>query len=283
MTDATSAPRTGVGAEPSGPVRAYLERIGVETPVARRPTLEALERLQRAHIAAVPFENLSIVGDPLGDYDGEPVSLALPDLYEKIVGRRRGGYCFELNGLFSWLLAELGYRVERLPARVTGDDATTRANHHAIAVRFDRRYLVDVGTGIPKPRRPVPFDEEVSADDTQWRVVQSDRPEADFRLQYRSLEEATWTDRFLFHDDPCDLDRFHAVNEHLQTAPESPFTADPIVNVATEGGYLRCSPSTLEIVTPDGTTEATLSEGLWHPILELYFGLRLPASTDPSP
>src|SRR3569833_2383178 len=87
-------------------VDAYLERIGA----ARSPGLAALHRL---HQTAVPFENLSI-------HLGEPVPLTPEDLYDKIVSRRRGGFCYELNGLFALLLENLGHEVTRLAARVAG-------------------------------------------------------------------------------------------------------------------------------------------------------------------
>ena len=82
-------------------VDAYLERIGYWGTWA--PTAETLRQLHRAHLYAVPFENLDI---PLG----RPITLSLPVLYEKIVGRHRGGFCYELNTLFGWLLEQLGFR-----------------------------------------------------------------------------------------------------------------------------------------------------------------------------
>src|SRR5918995_2554428 len=90
-------------------VDAYLERIDYRGPLA--PTAETLRRLHVAHLLAVPFENLSI-------HAGEPVVLDDEALFEKIVARRRGGFCYELNGLFAWLLRALGFRVTMLSARV---------------------------------------------------------------------------------------------------------------------------------------------------------------------
>ncbi len=89
----------------------YLARIGARRP--ETPDLPSLRELMRAHLATVPFENLSI-------HLGEVIELSDRALLGKIVDRRRGGFCYELNGAFAWLLRELGYRVTMLGARVYG-------------------------------------------------------------------------------------------------------------------------------------------------------------------
>lgn len=259
-------------------VRHYLERIDVDRDHVTDGSLHTLEHLQRAHIATVPFENLSIVGDPHGPYDGEGVSLDLPVLYEKIVDRHRGGYCFELNGLFQWLLSAIGFTTQRLPARILGadGDGLPPANHHAIAVDLDRRYLVDVGMGVPKLRRPVPIDGTVQTRDALWRVVDSERPDADHRLQYRRPGDDSWHDRYLVRDVGVDLGYFRATNDYLQAADASAFTGGVTVNIATETGYLRAGPTSLEVLTPDGTLERPIDAADWHPTLAAYFGVHLP-------
>lgn len=88
---------------------AYLARIGYEG--ALTPAIETLRGLHRAHVMTVPFENLDI-------HLGRPISLNPADLFRKIVVDRRGGYCFELNGLFTLLLEDVGFAVTRLAARV---------------------------------------------------------------------------------------------------------------------------------------------------------------------
>src|SRR6185436_18299602 len=87
----------------------YLERIRYDGETT--PSVETLRRIHRAHMLAVPFENLDI-------HLGIPIALSVPAFYEKIVDRKRGGFCYELNGLFAWLLAELGFSVTLLSARV---------------------------------------------------------------------------------------------------------------------------------------------------------------------
>src|SRR5215469_14198552 len=121
---------------------AYLQRIGAERPAVLDET--ALASLHRAHLMTVPFENLSI-------HLGETISLADGDLISKIVTRRRGGFCYELNGAFALLLQALGADVVRVAARVYGDGRLGPPfDHLALVVRLpagDDEWLADVGFG----------------------------------------------------------------------------------------------------------------------------------------
>lgn len=128
----------------SGPsivdVDAYLERIDYRGP--REPSASVLAALQLAHLRAVPFENLDV-------YYRRGVDVALGWSYAKIVGRRRGGWCFECNGAFSGLLRAMGFRVDLASARVYGEDGVLGPpfDHLTLLVEADGRYLVDVGFG----------------------------------------------------------------------------------------------------------------------------------------
>lgn len=117
---------------------AYLSRIGLD----HAPTIDlaGLTLLQRAHLATVPFENLDVVADV-------PVRTDLAWSIPKVVARRRGGWCFELNGAFGALLRRLGFDVIQLGAAVLLDGPNTMIDHLALEVSLDRSYLVDVGFG----------------------------------------------------------------------------------------------------------------------------------------
>ena len=119
---------------------AYLERIEAVRPAF--PDADALRTLQLSHLRAVPFENLAI-------HLGEEIVLAEQPLLDKIVGARRGGFCYELNGAFAALLGALGYDVELLSARVFGPDGLgIPYDHLALRVRTpDGPLLTDVGFG----------------------------------------------------------------------------------------------------------------------------------------
>lgn len=261
-------------------IEEYHTRIGIEPDSVTRTDRDTLARLQRAHVTSVPFENLAIVGDPtdMGSDDG--IVLSVPQLHEKILERERGGYCFELNGLYHSFLAALGYKIDRIPARIVGDDgAGPPANHHTNIVTLDQRYIVDVGMGTPAMRRPTPLSGETVTDEVgvTWRVVGSDRPDETFRAEYLAPTEPDWATRYVFSDDPCELVYFRATNDYLQTAPESTFTGDPVVTIATETGHRRLSGDRLteSILTDTPPTERsrTISPEEWHETLETEFGL----------
>jgi N-hydroxyarylamine O-acetyltransferase len=130
----------------------YLDHIGYDGPLA--PSPEALAELQRCHLTTVPFEAL----DP---YLGVEVSVEPADAYRKVVEDCRGGFCFELNGLFSWALEELGYEVRRLAAQAQKGDGQLgpHFSHLTLLVELNRRWLVDVGFGSPFFLEPLDLDE----------------------------------------------------------------------------------------------------------------------------
>ena len=203
----------------------------------------------------------------------------MPALYEKIVGRERGGFCYELNGLFGWLLDELGFEVDRIAAAVITDgDPRPPANHHALRVRLDRPYLVDVGLGMPKLRAPVPVGGRADPDPAgvEWQTVESDRPDADYVARARTPGEG-WTDRYLFTTTPRELGYFEATCEHLTTAPESTFTGDPSVNVGTDRGYKRLTTDALIEVVNGEKRKRPVGSDEWLAVLESKFGIRYEA------
>ncbi|UCH26235.1 MAG: arylamine N-acetyltransferase, partial [Trueperaceae bacterium] len=120
-------------------VKHYLERIGYRGPVD--VSARTLASLQRAHLHTVPFENLDVCL-------GREIVLEPAALYDKIVVRRRGGFCYELNGLFAWLLTELGFEVTLLSARVFGERGLgPEFDHLTLRVDLSEPWLVDVGFG----------------------------------------------------------------------------------------------------------------------------------------
>jgi N-hydroxyarylamine O-acetyltransferase len=122
-------------------IESYLSRIGYKSqPVA---DFETLRKLHLSHLCAVPFENLDI-------HSGKRTVLSVDSLYAKIVSQRRGGICYELNGLFAWLLRSIGFDVTVLAANVYvgGMEWTPDFDHMALAVTINEKcYLVDVGFG----------------------------------------------------------------------------------------------------------------------------------------
>ena len=123
---------------------AYLSRIGFTGEAL--PNLATLKELHRLHAHSVTFENLDV-------QLGTPVSRNPRAAFRKIVVQGRGGWCFETNGLFAFMLEAIGFRVQRLAGAVMrekmGDD--TVGNHLTLAVKLDRTYLCDVSVGLSEP------------------------------------------------------------------------------------------------------------------------------------
>jgi N-hydroxyarylamine O-acetyltransferase len=254
----------------------YLERIGIDHSSVSEPDMEALRRICQAHVTTIPFENLAIVGDPHGKHDGSGITLSVSQLYEKIVERKRGGYCFELNGLFHWLLDELGYDIDRVAARVTGDGGVELpANHHSNIVHLDGRYVVDVGMGRPKIRRPIPIDGSPHTDDVGvvWRVVESSRPDVTHQVEFRYEDDESWTRRYVFDETPRQLSYFEPTNDYLQSAPESTFTGSPTVSIGTEEGLLELKSDRVIEYIGDEQDEKAVSPDRWHDVLAGRFGV----------
>src|SRR5581483_10607757 len=122
-------------------IRSYLARVGVSGPISRN--LEGLRTLHRAHLYAIPYENLDV-------QLGWPVTIEIGPIYEKIVARRRGGWCYEMNGLLGWALSELGFEVTRCAGGVMREAAGDAmvGNHLVLRVVIPEGvYLADVGFG----------------------------------------------------------------------------------------------------------------------------------------
>ena len=224
----------------AGALTAYLDRIG-----AGRPTVldaPALAGLHRAHQTAVPFENLSI-------HLGEPISLDEGDLIAKIVTRRRGGFCYELNGAFALLLEALGAQVSRLAARVHDGQGglSPPFDHLALVVRLpdgSGPWLADVGFGA-NSSYPLRYDSRDGQDDPGGRFSLADAPGGDLDVakdgepQYR-LEQRERV-----------LADFVATCWWQQTSPDSHFTRGTICSRLTGEGRVSLSGRTL-ILTSDG-------------------------------
>jgi len=128
--------------EPLPDLEAYLARMGYTG--SRELTRETLNALVYAHQCSIPFENLSCC-----DYD-EPVVLDIPSLYDKIVNRKRGGYCFELNGIFAAMLRAFGFDAYSTMCRLARTDELRPVMHRGVVVRLDgKHYFCDVGYGGP--------------------------------------------------------------------------------------------------------------------------------------
>ncbi|HZF45810.1 MAG TPA: arylamine N-acetyltransferase [Sphingomonadaceae bacterium] len=192
----------------------YLDRIGLSE---ASPDAAGLRALQAAHMRAVPFENF----DPLL---GKVPLLELPHLFEKIVGQRRGGYCFEQNGLFGEALKSVGFDVSRRLARVRmrmGADGGR--SHLALIVEAEnRRFLADAGFGGPGPLAPLDLDFEGAqlVPNGTYRV-HKDADRGETVLQQLQVEG--WVDLYAFDDARVTDGDIANANFVCAVSPEAPF------------------------------------------------------------
>lgn len=232
---------------------AYLARIGAAAPEA--PTAEALASLHRAHLLAVPFENLDISL-------GREVELDRAALVDKVVGDRRGGYCYELNGLFALLLRHLGYAVDLVSARVATADGglTDDFDHLALVVRggrLEEPLLADVGFGDGFVE-PLPLRDGFERPERGHVVGVARRGDA--WVSRERHEGEAWRDRFVFTTDPHPLADFADRNEWQQHSPDSHFTRSRIVSLLTPTGRRTLSGDRL-ITTTRGRRDETVLAG----------------------
>jgi N-hydroxyarylamine O-acetyltransferase len=250
----------------------YLARIGAARPA--RADAAALRELQLRHLLAVPFENLSI-------HLGEPIVLEPGALRDKLLRRRRGGFCYELNGAFAELLAALGFEVTLLAARVFGVDGPGPPFDH-LALRVDVEgegpWLADVGFGHHSSH-PLRLDTGAEQADPggTFRVAATADGDLDVlrdgQPQYRVEPR------------PRSLADFEPTCWWQQTSPRSHFTRSLVCSLLTEDGRVTLSDRTLIQTTGGRRHERTLTDDA--EVLDAYrahFGIvldRLPTSPAP--
>jgi len=212
-------------------ITSYLDRIGYDGPLT--PDADTLRALQVAHLHTVPFENLSIILD-------EPIDLDVEALFEKVVTRRRGGFCYELNGLFAALLRTLGFHVEMFSARVRGSDKEygPAFDHLTLLVSLSERWLVDVGFGdsFLEPLR-LDVREVQPQGERCYRILDH---KAELVLESKG-REGEWTPQYRFGKTAFQLADFAEMCRFHQSSPESHFTEKTVCTMATPEGRVTIS------------------------------------------
>jgi N-hydroxyarylamine O-acetyltransferase len=231
-------------------VKAYLERINYQGDLT--PTAATLRRLQVAHLMAVPFENLSI-------HANEPVVLDDEALFKKIVTGRRGGFCYEANGLFAALLRALGFQVQMLSAEVADAEGGFGPpfDHMALLVTLEQRWLVDVGFG-DSFREPLLLDER--GEQPQGRRSYRILADGDYLVMMQREEGGEWKPQYRFTLRPHNYADYAEMCLYHQTSPQSHFTRSRVCSLATADGRVTLSGMRL-ITTSDegGRRELTLA------------------------
>lgn len=242
-------------------VAQYLTRFHA---TKKEPSLEHLKELQNLHLQGVPFENLDVIRH-------RPIYLNLNSIYEKIVLRNRGGFCYELNGLFCALLQKLGYDAHLISATVLKPNGEwAKADTHAtILVHFNEPYLVDVGFGANTPRLPIPLNGQAqTAINGIYKIKQH------CIKQFDLMHENDKT-LYRFTTPKKELIDFHEGSVFNQVSKESTFTHQDIVTCATETGRITLTDHTFSIYNYDQQKRIELSADEKTQVLDNFFEICL--------
>jgi len=244
----------------------YISRIGLDA-ADLFADLETLRLLQRHHLMHVPFENLDI-------HWKRPIILDTVKFYEKIVGMRRGGFCYELNGLFNELLRKIGFTTRLVSARVADGKGGfgPEYDHAAVIVTIDEtEYLADVGFGAFTVE-PLGFvlDEE-QLDEAGVFVIRRCK---DGYYEAAKKDDESWKSEYIFKQFGKDLSEFSEMCDFQQYSSESHFTTGKVCSLLTENGRKTLTDKNF-IVTKNGEkTETPIrSEAEFDRILMREFGI----------
>jgi N-hydroxyarylamine O-acetyltransferase len=241
---------------------AYLQRIGL---TGRLPaTAETLHTVHRAQAHAIPYEGLDVQLGVRLDFDPARI-------FDKLVTRRRGGWCYEANGLLGWALTELGFAVQRCVAgvhrRERGDAAL--GNHLTLIAFLDQPWLCDLGLGDGL-RAPIPLVEGTHRDGAlTFRLERL--PDGLWRFHNHALGSPPTFD---FHDTPADEALLLGRNDLLQTDPASHFVLNAeVIRMGPDDAHLLLG-RVLRHTTPAGTTKQILgSPQALATVLASHFGI----------
>ena len=252
-------------------IKDYLKRIGFEGEA--KADYDTLYELQYRHFLSVPYENLDI----LNKVD---LSLEISALYNKVVERGRGGYCFELNALFNWLLCEIGFKTITYFARFLLDEPDIKKvmrRHRIMRVEINGEYyLADVGVGCVTPERSLKL---VENEETEIRGVIykfNKDPFLGWVLNYKYLNKnKDWQKLYSFTEEPqIDVD-FIQPDFYCQYHEDSIFNKNNMIAIRTQTGKYTLDGNLFKEADLTGKIiEAKEYEPNEIPgVLEKYFGL----------
>lgn len=254
-------------------LQAYFDRIGY---VEGGTDSERLRRVHRAHITHIPFEALDV-------YNGKTLSLKPEDLFDKMVTRGRGGYCFEMNGLFCAMVREMGIPIYGVLARIAMAPGAFGAHTHRmnIAEADGARWVCDVGYGgdcFTVPLRLEPGLEQ-TAYGTTYRIVKGEKVQYSVQI----LREEGFTDMLGFDDIPALPEDFELSNFYTNCHPTSGFRNFLMLNRFTEEGRYSLFNLSLNTVDASGPHRREVPWEELPRVLEDCFGLKDMPDRPPAP
>lgn len=233
----------------------YLERINYKGKTS--PNLDNFKSIHRQHLYNIPFENLDI-GNKV------EIILDIDNLEKKIIYNNRGGYCYELNGLFYHLLKEIGYNVKMISARVSNDkiEFGPEFDHLALITELDEQWLTDVGFGdnflepitltINKPQKNLNGWFKI----TEYENKYENEGDNNYLKLSKIVKDDVYTDEYIFTTRERDWQDFNKMNKYHQTSPDSPFTKKKVCTIAKENG--RVTLTNDKLIITEGSTKKVI-------------------------
>ncbi len=244
-------------------LQAYYDRIGFSE---GGTDTERLFRLHKCHITSIPFENIDV-------YNKKTISLAPDDVFNKLVTQRRGGYCFEMNGLIAEALKEMGFKVYGVLARVAMGPGGFGQHLHRmnIAEADGKRFVCDVGFGGDCFVEPLLFELglEQYTHGCTYRIMRSQ--EVQYAVQI--LKEGVFTNMLGFDDIPALPGDFNVSNFYTNCYHESGFRHFIMINLFTETGRYSMFNEQLTIRNGDEVVRKALKKEEIPDALVKYFGI----------
>jgi len=251
-------------------IQQYLDRIDYRGEVNN--SLATLHALHQKHLMHIPFENLDI-------FLGKPINLSTTALFDKLILRGRGGFCYELNGLFFALLSAMDFSPTMLSARVFNGSSYGRAHDHMLleVTTQGRQVIVDVGFGDSFRIPLVLHGEWLQQFGTTYSIEQED---SEFTL-YQANENALRIPQYIFSLNPYRMLDFEEMCLYQQTSPESHFTQKSICSIATPKGRKTISNGRLLVTNGSTRSERKIAgESEYRAILQKDFHISLPVDID---
>lgn len=248
----------------SFPLAAYLERVGLTA----QPSIDAagLSTLMRAQLFSVPFENTYVQA-------GLKVSLEPQDIVEKIIHQRRGGYCYEVNGLFAWALEAMGFKVRLVGARPMFYARRWAKTHMALIVDLPSgAYFCDTGFGRFGLRAPLRLDDNsvpVQQDWDHFRLLKQGR-----EWVVQALNNDQWESQFSFDEAPAEWVDFMPANYFNSHSPDTIFVQKLLVIQHQPDARVILLDDVLKTIRADGVDEQILAEPVEQRVKR--FGLSWP-------